>query len=238
MTHTFRARVEGLTHKNPNGTNRQKILSKCKVGEPLNLVREPDDPKDEFAVAVFRLSGEKLGYLSELVVQGSQTMTGLAEYMDNGHHCTAEIAELTGGAFGFWDLIFKSRRKSRDCVIEITIESTPYQIKEMEANDLIKRGKSQEKTDPDNSLLLYQRAMTLLQEADGLCAGMSKDGKILRRVRHPIDRVTLLLEKEEKYEECLKQIEKYEAAKDPVGLTAGDAESLSKRKARVLKKLS
>jgi hypothetical protein len=55
--------VAGVSHNNPDGTNRQQIILRCSTGELLRLKEEDDNPFDPNAVAVIRLNGEQIGYL-------------------------------------------------------------------------------------------------------------------------------------------------------------------------------
>lgn len=59
----FFARVAGGRDHNADGSARQAIIRRCRVGEPLTLVHEPDHPSDVNAIRVLRLNGEQLGYL-------------------------------------------------------------------------------------------------------------------------------------------------------------------------------
>jgi hypothetical protein len=60
----FYAQVHGITHKNADGTSRQKIIAACIEGEELVLVPEPDNKFDAAAVKICRKNGEQLGYWS------------------------------------------------------------------------------------------------------------------------------------------------------------------------------
>lgn len=60
----FFTQLHGIFHKNPGGTSRQAIIRKCHVGEELRLVREPDNPRDRYAIKVCRINGDQLGYVS------------------------------------------------------------------------------------------------------------------------------------------------------------------------------
>jgi hypothetical protein len=42
---------------------RRKVFRRLRVGQPLLLVREPDNPHDELAIAVLTGDGHKLGYI-------------------------------------------------------------------------------------------------------------------------------------------------------------------------------
>lgn len=89
----FYSKVVGVSHKNTDGTRRQKLVSQCEAGEMLKLVREPDNPHDPNAIAVYSASGQ-LGYLSAEVAEE------LAEQMDAGAELGAEVQEVTGGVDG------------------------------------------------------------------------------------------------------------------------------------------
>ena len=58
----FYAQVHGITHRNSDGSSRQKIIKDCRVGEHLVLIPEPDNRYDPDAVKICRKNGEQLGY--------------------------------------------------------------------------------------------------------------------------------------------------------------------------------
>jgi hypothetical protein len=57
-------RVVGVSKANRNGTSRQEIISRCRQWEEVRFRPEPDNPVDDFAIAVCRANGEQLGYLN------------------------------------------------------------------------------------------------------------------------------------------------------------------------------
>ena len=59
----FASKVVGVTRHNHDGSDRQVIAGQCRQGEELTLRREPDNPQDPNAVAVFRENGDQVGYL-------------------------------------------------------------------------------------------------------------------------------------------------------------------------------
>jgi len=85
------SKVVGVTRQNHDGSDRQEIARGCRGGERLTLRREPDNPQDANAVAVFRANGEQVGYLSAGVAEQ------LAPLLDAGAPVTAEVSEVTGG---------------------------------------------------------------------------------------------------------------------------------------------
>lgn len=48
---------------NEDGSSRQDELACCATGEPVDLVREPDNPHDPHAVALVSVRGVRVGYL-------------------------------------------------------------------------------------------------------------------------------------------------------------------------------
>jgi hypothetical protein len=60
----FHTKVAGITHQNDDGSERQRIASQCRPGEPLVLIPDPDNPHDENAIRVCRAYGEQLGFLN------------------------------------------------------------------------------------------------------------------------------------------------------------------------------
>jgi hypothetical protein len=87
----FQSKVVGVTRHNHDGSDRQVIAGECRQGEQLTLRREPDNPQDPNAVAVFRENGDQVGYLSASVAEQ------LAPLLDADAPITAEVSEVTSG---------------------------------------------------------------------------------------------------------------------------------------------
>jgi hypothetical protein len=82
--------VVGESHSNPDGTERQIIISKLKAGEMVRLVREPGNPYDPHAIRV-DTPGGTLGYIAR------ETAKDMASRMDSGMRCEACISTIAGG---------------------------------------------------------------------------------------------------------------------------------------------
>jgi hypothetical protein len=103
---TIRTKIRGVTKRNPDGKNRQRIIRTwCNCGDALFLEREPNNPVDENAIRVRRIVStdipdkprlaEQLGYLSR------DLAAELAPKMDRqGFVLMAMIREITGGEDG------------------------------------------------------------------------------------------------------------------------------------------
>ena len=87
----FHTKVVDIAVRNPDGSSRQEIISRCSIREPLTLEREPDNPQDIFAVTVCRTNGDQLGFLPP------DRAAEIASVMDGGGSVYAEISGLTGG---------------------------------------------------------------------------------------------------------------------------------------------
>jgi hypothetical protein len=100
---SIRTKIRGVTKRNPDGTNRQRIIRECcRKGDALCLVREPRNPVDPDAIQILRIvcpddpekpqRGEQLGYLSR------ELAGELAPRMDHdGFVLMAQIINVTGG---------------------------------------------------------------------------------------------------------------------------------------------
>jgi hypothetical protein len=89
MMQSYKVRIKGVSHDNMDGTNRQTILTRCKIGDEVKLTREPENLNDKVAIAVYWRS-EKLGY----VPAGDER---LAIHMDAGFEVFAHIVAIDGG---------------------------------------------------------------------------------------------------------------------------------------------
>jgi hypothetical protein len=54
---SFFSKVAGVAHNNADGSSRQQIISRCRVGEELSLVREPGNEFDPNAIKILRSNG-------------------------------------------------------------------------------------------------------------------------------------------------------------------------------------
>lgn len=86
----FRLPACGEQFDNEDGTSRQAELALCAVGEPVSLVREPDNPHDPRAVALFSVRGVRVGYLrrDRAVWVGSK--------IDRGYSVAAIVERVKG----------------------------------------------------------------------------------------------------------------------------------------------
>ena len=94
MTHeleTFYTKIRGVAQVNSNGSKRQTLIKHLKIGQPAHCVREPNNPYDKNAIAVYDTENNQLGYFS------ADLAHSYAREMDKGLRLTATISSLTGG---------------------------------------------------------------------------------------------------------------------------------------------
>jgi len=97
---SLHTKVVGVTFRNSDGTKRQELIPRCRPGDPLRLLREPANPHDRCAIAVYTQGGRQLGYV------GYHLSREIAAEMDADRQVAAEVVRVTGG--GGW-LFFRRR---------------------------------------------------------------------------------------------------------------------------------
>jgi hypothetical protein len=99
MTVTYLMSVAGVSFDNDDGSSRQTIISSCKPGETLRLIREPDNKFDPRAIKVVRGNGRQVGYLpARITCDGDPS--GLAHQIGAGVKFRCRIVDITGGGPG------------------------------------------------------------------------------------------------------------------------------------------
>jgi hypothetical protein len=89
--HHFHTKVVGVTFRNSDGTDRQELIARCRVSEPVQLIADPDNPVDADAVAVCRANGEQLGHLRAELAREIVNKSAM------GWRYAVCISDLTGG---------------------------------------------------------------------------------------------------------------------------------------------
>ncbi len=90
--------VVGGKYPNPDGTSRLDILRRCRVGERLQLIREPENSHQEDlrAVKVCRETGEQLGYIPTHLLGNDKNLGYcLANQMDRGDLFQATLQTIS-----------------------------------------------------------------------------------------------------------------------------------------------
>lgn len=88
--HDFSLAAVGCWYDNEDGSSRQLELAECRPGDPLDLVREPQNPHDPLAVGIFTASGTRVGYLSR------DRACWIAQKIDRGLPLLAIVERVKG----------------------------------------------------------------------------------------------------------------------------------------------
>jgi len=117
----FYSKIRGITQRNADGTDRQKLARRLKVGQRLSLVREPDNVADPNAIMVCTEGGilrrpRQLGYLSADLAED------YASHLDAGGRIDVEVSEVTGGTGWLW------MRKNFGVNIHVTVYGSRRQV--------------------------------------------------------------------------------------------------------------
>lgn len=86
----FSLPARGEWFENEDGSSRQAELALCQPGEWLDLVREPENPHDPMAVAIFTSRGAQVGYLS------AEHAGWIGSKMDRGYDVRAIVERVKG----------------------------------------------------------------------------------------------------------------------------------------------
>jgi hypothetical protein len=184
-----------------------------RVGEFVNLYIPRIDYPDEVYIYHKNGPGGCLGLVP------SEYSYAIISHKKKGLESYAKIVELT----------------DKTCKINCRLVSKNEKEIVRETEKAIAKAKDLEKTNKEEAVCLYKKAMGILKEIDQQCG---KGFTTLRKKqRYPINRLSLVLERQKKYKECLEEIEAYEKLLDEVGLLKQDTKTLAKRKERMKKRI-
>ena len=183
----------------------EDLISQCKVGDALNLIRERKSGNINY-VGVADKSGKHLGSINPSDVRNYY----LGFDIDYGAEVSAKIKQIS------------AKNGKLECIIEISkgnVDWKKYEklrAKDDEAKEIIFHAKTLERSNIEEAIFLYRKAIGMLKEID------QNFGNNLRYQRFPINRLSLVLEKQKRYKECLEEIEAYETLTDKIGLYSGE----------------
>jgi hypothetical protein len=219
--------LSGVTHSNLDGVNRQFHLKRTKRGSRVRLVREPDNRHDRFAVRVVNSHGNTIGYLPS----GDRRM---AEHLDRGGKYESHVVKVTGGP-NFLQMIFGRLGKNYGCVLEITKgdfdwkAASPWMDADRKINKLLKSAMDSEKNDPLKAIKTYQKAIAQISALDS-------NGPIAtawRTTVYPINRLSMLLDKQGMKVESLKEIQRWRIYPDRQRIPDADLKAVENRLRRL-----
>lgn len=93
LRHAF-AKVAGVTFPNDDGSERQDVIKRCRIGEQLILRHDAYNEYSIFATQVLRTNGEQLGHAPEYLAER------ISQEVEGGYKVVGVLKDITGGA---WD---------------------------------------------------------------------------------------------------------------------------------------
>lgn len=225
----FKCAIAGAIHPNSDGSSRQDAIAKLLPGERLALVRDPDNPFDKHAIAVFNSKNQQIGFMPGGDIR-------LARHLDQGSPAYAEVVEVIGKPT-FFQRITGSNKGNLGCIIAVHKQDPDWKaiegftVQNRAIDELVKTANQHEKENPERAIELYRAAIDALILMD---SGGSQH-KAWRTVKYPINRLSLLLDKTGRKSEALNEIKAWEAYNDHEGISETERESVVKRKIRLLK---
>lgn len=136
MSDNFYSKLAGVSKKNKDGRRRQEVIEEdLYEGLDLYLEREPENPYDPNAIAVFASEyGDQVGYLK------SEVSEELAPLMDRGQLVTCQVAEITGD--------YDQTRGVNVQVTKYTLEETRELIEAAKASKPVKEAPKPDTAEP------------------------------------------------------------------------------------------
>ena len=230
MTQEFLVGVRGESFDNPDGTSRQDIIKTVRVGDAVELIADPSNQQDRWAVGVFTTEGQQLGFLPSDARDASALL--------RGEPIQASIANLTGGTNWFSRQI--QGKKLVGVVLKITKAEPDWsrhtKLTEMAKpyDEAVRTAKKSEKVDDAETAIFSYRTVV------GDISDFTDSNRFASAYRHeptPVDRLSLLLEKQKNFDEALKAINDWLDRFDPVQPPENIRKTLLKRKQRLESKV-
>ena len=230
MSKSYNVSIKGVSYKNTDGSSRQGYIKNLQIGDKVNLLAEPMHISDRWAVAVFTTSGKQIGYLPSDARDSSTLL--------KGEPIVATVKHLTGGVN--WFSRFFLRKKYIGVVLLLKKENVDWQrydklssiVKPID--EAIKKALEIEKAG------MIQEAIDIYKTVINEIKTLNKNDRYASAHRNyvaPIDRLSLLLEKEKEYEEAKQVIEYFRNEYDPIRLNKAEQDRINKRYDRIVKKL-
>ncbi len=226
----FRTSLSGVTHSNSDGLNRQQLLRKLRKGQVVKLVREPKNPHDKHAIAVLNSKNQIIGYIPA----GDRR---LSEHIDRGGAIESKIFNVTGGP-NLLEKLFGRTGKNYGCVIEITKGDfnwkavDPWISANQKICEMLKTAKKFEESNSKKAIATYRIAIDNIAELDS--NGMQASA--WRSAAYPINRLSLLLDKEGLYVDAVYEINRWKKYPDRIGISESDCKAVESRLSRLKRK--
>lgn len=230
MPNTYLVGVRGESYSNDDGSSRQEIIKTLRKGQILTLVADPLNQHDRHAVGVFTENGKQIGFLPSDARDSSTIL--------RGEPISAKVYRLTGSTNWFSRVL----RGKKHIGVVLKIEKPEPDWSRFNAlrslaekiDNKVTAAEALEKSgDITSAITAYEAVVDEIYK-------FTADDKYASAHRYrvaPINRLSLLLEKQKKYKESLSVIEKFLKTYDPVQPDKSERENIKKRRERLLKQI-
>lgn len=230
MSKSYKVSIKGVSHKNTDGSSRQGYIKTLQIGDKVNLLAEPMHIFDRWAVAVLTTSGKQIGYLPSDARDSSTLL--------KGEPIVATVKHLTGGVN--WFSRFFLRKKYIGVVLLLKKENVDWQRYDKLSSIVKPIDEAIKKALEIEKVGMIQEAIDIYKTVINEIKTLNKNDRYASAHRNyvaPIDRLSLLLEKEKEYEEAKQVIEHFRNEYDPIRPNKAEQDRINKRYDRILKKL-
>jgi tetratricopeptide (TPR) repeat protein len=230
VSNTYLVGVRGESHNNNDGSSRQEIIKDLRKGQILTLVADPLNQYDRYAVGVFTSEGKQIGFLPSDARDSSTVL--------RGEPISVRVHRLTGGINWFSRVL--GGKKYIGVILKIEKPEPDWdrfnKLRDLaeKIDNKVNAAQAVEKSgDIDTAIAAYKALVDEIYK-------FTADDKYASAHRYqpaPINRLSLLLEKQKKYTEAITFIEKYLNTYDPVQPDKSERENILKRHERLLEKI-
>lgn len=229
MSRTYLVGVRGESHSNDDGTSRQDIIHRMRANEPVQLIADPTNKFDRWAVKVLTQSGEQIGWLPSDARDAGTLL--------KGEPMQAVVHAVRGGTTWLKRLIGK---KSVGVILRITKPEPDWSRRaqlENRARKIDEQVAAALKLEKDGDTEAAIPVMSQAIEAIRSFTIADPHASAHRRMHAPVDRLSLLLERRKAYAEAVALIKDWQTTFDPVQPNASIREALVKRSERLQSRL-
>lgn len=227
MARTFLVGVKGESFANDDGTSRQDIIRSLRKGEPVKLIPDPTNQHGRWAVKVLVRNDQQIGWLPSDARD--------ADALLKGEPISARIYAIRGGTNWLYRLLGK---KHVGVVLELKKEELDWnrrtQLERLARpfDDQVQKALELERSNDAGAIAALQCAIDDIKE-------FTKANPYASAHRHfaaPIDRLSLILERQKRHREALQLIDDWKNSYDPIQPAKSIGETLRKRGERLKKK--
>lgn len=227
LEESFVVRLEDTDVVNVDGTQRMELLTECEENQQVYLRCDHTIPEQRYTIQVYNDDGQQIGTLHD--------QKEIAVHLDRGGEVTARLKREMGKS-GIFRKFIRFLRRPKTCFLEVTLvpfhleQFMEYIEKDREISRTIARAEAHEKDSIKLAIRNYLQAIDEIIAYDSL----GLQARAWRQARIPVNRLSMVYEKEGKLAEALKVIDWYLSYPDYTGIDPYEREMIMKRRERLV----